>query len=212
LIPVFPVYLFDIDGTLLDSAVDICGAVQQVISEAGFPSPPFEHLRSFIGLHLTDVFSDVFPNCDEAKMQSLIQSYRKAYPALNHRSTTIYPGVAETLAALPGRKSTATTKGSPMARSILEQFGLANHFEHIQGTDGFPCKPAPDVILTALRQLGADPADCLMIGDAPADIAAARAAGVKVCCVRWGYGNPAELASAKPDYFITDIGELTASI
>jgi phosphoglycolate phosphatase len=212
LIPRFPVYLFDIDGTLLDSAVDICSAVQQAISEAGSPCPPFEYLRGFIGLHLTDVFNDVFPGCDEAKMQSLIQSYRKAYPALNHRSTTVYPGVAETLTALPGLKSTATTKGSPMARSILEQFGLATHFEHIQGTDGFPCKPAPDVILTALRQLGADPADCLMVGDAPADIAAAHAAGVKVCCVKWGYGNPAELAQAKPDYFIADIRELTASI
>jgi phosphoglycolate phosphatase len=208
LIPRFPVYLFDVDGTLLDSAVDICGAVQQAISEAGATSPPFEHLRSFIGLHLTDVFNDVFPDCDDGKMESLIQSYRKAYPALNHRSTTVYPDVEETLTLLPGRKSTATTKGTPMTRAILEQFGLAPHFEHIQGTDGFPCKPAPDVILAAIRGLDATPSDCLMVGDAPADIEAARAAGVKVCSVQWGYGNPAELARARPDYSIASLREL----
>jgi phosphoglycolate phosphatase len=208
LIPRYPVYIFDIDGTLLDSAVDICGAVQQAIIESGGTPPPFEHLRSFIGLHLTDVFNDAFPGCDEQKMASLIQSYRRAYPALNHRSTKVYPGVTETLTLLPGRKATATTKGSPMARSVLHQFGLAPHFEHIQGTDGFACKPAPDVILTAIRELGADPAECLMVGDAPADIKAARAAGVKVCAVQWGYGSPAELASCEPDYSIADLREL----
>ena len=60
---------------------------------------------------------------------------------------SVFPGVAEALASLGGRKSTATTKGTPTTRLVLEKFGLIRHFDHVQGTDGFPSKPAPDVIL-----------------------------------------------------------------
>ena len=61
------------------------------------------------------------------------------------------------LAALGGRKSTATTKGTPTTRAVLEQFGLIQYFDHVQGTDGFPCKPAPDVLLAAMAALGRAP-------------------------------------------------------
>jgi HAD superfamily hydrolase (TIGR01509 family) len=120
----------------------------------------------------------------------------------------VYPGVQEALAALGGRKSTATTKGTPTTRAVLTQFGLIDYFEHVQGTDGIPCKPAPDVILAALAGLRADPADCLMVGDSPADMEAGRRAGVKTCAVRYGYGKPEDLARWKPDYWVSDLREL----
>lgn len=214
-IPTFPVYLFDIDGTLLDSATDICGAVQQVISEAGIPparSIDFEYLRSFIGLHLNACFGEVFPAFNQEQRDKLIADYRSTYLARLHAQTRIYPGVVEGLAKLGGRKSTATTKGSPTTRAILEQFGLLRFFNAVQGTDGFPCKPAPDVILTALSALGAKPDDCLMVGDSPADVIAAHAAGVKVCVTTYGYGNHEELAKANPDYWISDLRELSSPV
>jgi HAD superfamily hydrolase (TIGR01509 family) len=210
-IPRFPVYLFDIDGTLLDSALDICGAVQHVISEVPVrPSRPvdFLYLKSFIGLHLHECFSEVYPEFTLEEREKLIADYRSTYLGRGHLQTHIYPGVVEGLAQLDARKSTATTKGTPTTRAILEQFGLLQYFDQVQGTDGFPCKPAPDVILTALAALGADAKDCLMVGDSPADIAAARAAGVKVCVTTYGYGNPQELAAAKPDYWISDLRQL----
>ncbi len=210
-IPGFPVYLFDIDGTLLDSAADICGAVQQVISTAGSPparSTGFAYLKSFIGLHLHACFSEVFPEFTLEQREKLIADYRSTYLGRGHLQTRVYPGVAEGLAELGGRKSTATTKGTPTTRAVLDQFGLLPFFDSVQGTDGFPCKPAPDVILTALAALEAKPGDCLMVGDSPADVAAARAAGVKICVVTYGYGNPRELATANPDYWISDLREL----
>ncbi len=94
---------------------------------------------------------------------------------------------------------------------MLEQFGLLPYFDHVQGTDGFPCKPAPDVILTALAALGAKPEDCLFVGDSPADMEAGRRAGVKTCAVRYGYGNGEEMAALEPDYWISDLRQLTAS-
>ncbi len=199
MIPTFPVYLFDIDGTLLDSAEDICGAVQQVLDTTDCRPLTFDYLKSFIGLHLIELFGDLFPNYTPQQIDELIRMYRTNYLARGHARTRVYPGVAEGLAALGGRKSTATTKGSPTTRAVLEQFGLVRNFDHVQGTDGFPCKPAPDVIFTALQALGAKPGDCLFVGDSAADMEAGRRAGVKTCAVRYGYGNPAEMARWSPD-------------
>jgi len=208
-IPAFPVYLFDIDGTLLDSARDICGAVQQVLENTDCTPVTFEFLKGYIGLHLIDLFNDVLPHYDAAQVEELIRQYRAIYLARGHTQTHVYPGVAEALAALPGRKGTATTKGTPTTRAILEQFGLIRFFDHVQGTDGFPCKPAPDVILTALAALGADAGECLMVGDSPADMEAGKRAGVKTCAVRYGYGQAEALAKYEPDYWVDDLRTLS---
>ena len=208
MIPAFPVYLFDIDGTLLDSARDICGAVQQVLDTAGCPPVSFEFLQSYIGRHLIDLFQDVFPSYGTAQIDELIRQYRMIYLGRGHTLTRVYPGVSEALAALTGRKGTATTKGTPTSRAVLEQFGLIQYFDHVQGTDGFPSKPAPDVILTALAALGASPEECLMVGDSAADMEAGKRAGVKTCAVRYGYGKPEALAKFEPDYWIDDLRAL----
>jgi HAD superfamily hydrolase (TIGR01509 family) len=210
-IPRFPVYLFDIDGTLLDSAPDICGAILQVLD--GKPCRPvtFDYLKSFIGQHLVAPFGELFPDYTPEQIQELIQEYRTFYHGRRNASTRLYPGVAEGLSALGGRKSTATTKGTPYSRVVLEQFGLLPYFDHVQGTDGFPCKPAPDVIFASLQVLGASPGDCLFVGDSPADMEAGRRAGVQTCAVRYGYGDAEELARHKPDFWIDDLRELQAS-
>lgn len=207
-VPAFPVYLFDLDGTLLDSAEDICGAIRQVLS-SHLPAPlPFEFLRSFIGYHLDDLFIEVLPHYSREQLDAMVREYRALYPARKHASTKKYPGVDETLSALGGRKGTATTKGTPTTRAILEQFGLISHFDHVQGTDGFPSKPAPDVLLRSLQALGGDPSQCLFVGDSAADMEAGRRAGVKTCAVRYGYGNPEHMARWEPDYWISDPREL----
>ncbi len=208
-VPSFPVYLFDIDGTLLDSAEDICGAVQQVLDTTDCKPVTFEFLKSFIGLHLIELFGDLFPQYTPDQIDDLIKLYRTNYLARCHTRTRVYPGVAEGLAMLGGRKSTATTKGSPTTRAVLEQFGLIQNFEHVQGTDGFPCKPAPDVILTALKALDAKPEDCLFVGDSPADMEAGKRAGVKTCAVRYGYGKAEELARWSPAYWVDDLRQLS---
>jgi HAD superfamily hydrolase (TIGR01509 family) len=204
-VPAFPVYLFDVDGTLLDSAPDICGAIAQVLEQNGVAPQPYEFLKSFVGLHLNELFLDVFPGAGPERLDALLQEYRAIYWGRGHTETRVFPGVAEGLAALGGRKSTATTKGTPTTRLVLEKFGLIRHFDHVQGTDGFPSKPAPDVIHAALAALGAKPEDCLMVGDSPADMEAGRAAGVKTCAVLYGYGQRAAMARHQPDYWIEDL-------
>ena len=106
------------------------------------------------------------------------------------------------LAELGGRKSTATTKTTRTTRGVLEQFGLIQHFDHVQGTDGFPAKPEPDVLLACLQALGVDPEDCLLVGDSAADMEAGRRAGIRTCAVQWGYGDPKTMARWEPDFWI----------
>ena len=209
MIPSFPVYLFDIDGTLLDSAEDICGAVQQVLLTTDAPPVSFEYLKSFIGRHLLETFGSIFPTYSREQIDALILEYRGLYLGRGHRSTRVYPGVPEALAKLGGRKSTATTKGTPTSRAVLEQFGLIQYFDEVQGTDGIPHKPAPDVILKALEGLGARPEECLFVGDSSADMEAGRRAGVRTCAVRYGYGKVEELAKFAPDFWVDDLRQLT---
>lgn len=206
--PPCSVYLFDVDGTLVDSACDICGAIQAVLANTGQNRVPDEFLRGYIGRHLLDLFQDLFPEYGAGQIEELIVEYRAVYPKRNHGSTTPYPGVKEALAALPGRKSTATTKGTPTTRTVLELFGLLPYFDHVQGTDGFPAKPAPDVILRSLEIFGAKPEECIMIGDAPADMEAGKRAGVRTCAVTYGYGRREDLAKFQPDYWVDDLRAL----
>jgi HAD superfamily hydrolase (TIGR01509 family) len=207
-IPPFSYYIFDVDGTLLDSAADICGAVQTVLQATSRPDVPFEFLKGYIGKHLQVLFEDLFPGVEQAQIDEWIREYRAVYPARGHRLTRLYPGVAETLARLGGRKSTATTKGTPMTNAILTQFGLAPYFHHIQGTDGFPSKPKPDVLLRSMEALGARPEEVLFVGDSGPDMEAGRAAGVKLCAVLYGYGTETDMLRYKPEYVIRAFAEL----
>jgi HAD superfamily hydrolase (TIGR01509 family) len=207
-IPRFPVYLFDVDGTLLDSAPDVCGAIRDALAGTRQSHLTEAELVRYVGVHLLGMFQELLPEYSPAQHEELIASYRALYPTRGNRSTRVFPGVREALASLGGRKSTATTKGSATTRAVLEQFGLAGYFDHVQGTDGFAYKPEPDVILAALDALGARPEDCLLVGDSPVDMDAGRRAGVSICAVRYGYGDPAVLANFHPDLWVSDLREL----
>lgn len=204
----FQLYLFDVDGTLLDSAEDICGAVREALAEAGVDGMSEAYLRSFIGHHLFELFGEVLPGSTREQQEALLARYRQIYLARRHGATRVYPGVAEMLAALPGLKSTATTKSSETARNVLEQFGLLRYFDHVQGTDGFPSKPAPDVILKSIEKFGVRPEDCLLVGDAAPDMEAGRRAGVRTCAVTWGYGDREQMQAHRPDFWIESPAEL----
>jgi phosphoglycolate phosphatase len=199
-------YFFDIDGTLLDSAPDICGAVREVS-----PEVPESMVRRYIGRSLAEMFADFYPSTTRDEIDRLTLLYREHYRERAHRSTRVFPGVAEMLAALPGRKSTATTKSTATAGSVLELFGLRQYFDHIQGSDNGRYKPDPTILLEAMEALRVRPQECLMVGDAPPDIEAGRRAGMRTCAVAWGYGDPAELKQSKPGLWIEEPRQLISA-
>jgi HAD superfamily hydrolase (TIGR01509 family) len=190
----------------MDSQADICGAIQTVFAARGRTDVSHEVLRPYIGRHLLEEFLDLgFP---PSEVDAMIAEYRAIYAARKHAATAVYPGVADALARLGGRKSTATTKGTPTTRIVLDQFGLLRHFDHVQGTDGFPAKPEPHVLVKSLEALSVRPADCLFVGDSAADMEAGRRAGIRTCAVTWGYGDFEEMARWEPDFWIDAPHEL----
>ena len=205
-IPKFPVYIFDLDGTLVDSARDICGAIQEVLAARGRTDVTDSRLRKYIGRHLLPMFYDL--GFQDSEIEPMIAHYRRIYPERKHAMTEPFPGVGETLERLGGRKSTATIKSTVNTRIVLEQFGLLKHFDHVQGTDGFPAKPEPDVILRSLEVFDIQPQDCLFVGDSAADMEAGKRAGVRTCGARYGYGDVSEIAKWAPGYWTDDLREL----
>jgi phosphoglycolate phosphatase len=207
-IPAFQFYIFDLDGTLVDSAADICGAIQGVLAKTTQNAVSDQFLRRYIGKHLNELFYDLFPDYTPDQVAALVEEYRTVYPARCHAMTRAYPHAVEVLSRLGGRKATATTKGGANTRIVLERFGLLPYIDHVQGTDGFPAKPNPEVLFRAMAGLKATPEHTLFIGDSTSDMEAAKRAGLQSCAVTYGYGERAELAKWTPDYWLDDLREL----
>jgi phosphoglycolate phosphatase len=189
--------VFDLDGTLVDSLPDIIGAFRDAFVEVGLAPPAAEAVREHVGLPLEQMYAAFAP---AVQVAALAAAYRRLYPQRFTRSSRPFPGVVAALAALRGRGfrlGVATTKRTDMARRFVAAVGLGGALDHVQGTDGFPHKPAPDVIERALAALGAD--GVWMVGDTVHDIEAGRAAGLSTYAVTWGTHDVERLRAARPD-------------
>lgn len=202
--------VFDLDGTLVDSLPDIVGAFQDAFGTLGLTPPAAESVRSRVGLPLESMYADF---AAAAHVPALVDAYRRIYPQRFTRTSRVFPGVVEVLAELRDhgfRLAVATTKRSDMATRFVAAMGLTNALDHVQGTDGFPHKPAPDVVHRALAALDADGA--WMVGDTTHDIGAGKAAGLATFAVTWGTHDAEALAQAAPDRLEADLATLVAAV
>jgi phosphoglycolate phosphatase len=205
--------VFDLDGTLLDSTVDIHASIAHALAGAGHPAPTVDALRRWIGRPLDEVFLAFAPAGD---VPTLVAAYREHFLRVGHPSTRVFPGALELLAALRDdgwALAVATTKTTPGARQTLDQLGLLDRFDHVQGTDAFPCQPAPDVVEHALLGLhDVDPARCWMVGDTVHDVAAGVAAGLRTAAITHGAHPRADLLACAADIVVDDLVSLGAHL
>jgi phosphoglycolate phosphatase len=200
--------VFDLDGTLVDSFDDISAAFRRSFHVVGSEPPASDVVRTMIGKPLRDMYAPWVP---AATIDALIAEYRRDYSEHCAESTRPYPGIVDLLDTLRlhgHALAVATTKTTRMACTVLGRLGLEDRLDHVQGTDGFPHKPAPDVIAHALAAVGRPGA--WMIGDAVTDVAAGRAAGLRTCAVTWGVHSETQLRHAEPDAVVTTVDELHA--
>jgi phosphoglycolate phosphatase len=198
--------VFDLDGTLVDSFDDISAAFRRSFHVIDVDPPAADTVRTLIGMPLRDMYAPWAP--DDA-IDALVAEYRRDYSQRCAERTRPFPGIVDLLAALREREhgvAVATTKTTWMARTVIGRLGLDDLVDHVQGTDGFPHKPAPDVITHALAGVGRPGA--WMVGDAVTDIAAGRAAGLRTCAVTWGVHSEQDLRAAGPDEVVTTVEEL----
>ena len=202
--------VFDLDGTLVDSLPDIVGSFLDAFTEQRLQAPPAEAVRRRVGLPLEAMYADFAP---PERIPALVEAYRQIYPQRFTRTSRPFPRVPELLAELRAhgfRLAVATTKRSDMAARFVAAMGLTDALDHVQGTDGFPHKPAPDVVLRALEALGADGA--WMVGDTTHDVGAGKAAGLATFAVSWGTHDGETLATAAPDRLEPDLTTLVEAV
>ena len=211
--------LFDLDGTLIDSVADIAAAVNELLALSALGPLTVPQVRSIIGRGVETLVERAFflagaplqPNGlkqEFARMQDI-------YPRHLTGLTTLMPAAAETLAVLSQdgiALGLATNKPQRFIEIILDYYGLAHMFGSAIGGDaGVDKKPAPDMLIAAMDELGVGPRDTVMVGDSSSDVAAARAAGVQVVIVRGGYTTtPPDRLGA--DLVIASLGDLPVAL
>lgn len=193
--------LFDLDGTLTDSAEGITKCVQYALKALGVDEPDLNNLRPFIGPPLVECFMNLYGFTKEQADFGTVK-YRERYHDTGIYENKVYPGVPEMLAQLKAHNlhlAVATSKPLVFARRVTDYFNLTQYFDCICGPDlsGSHLPAKADVIADAMQKLGVcDKSQVLMIGDRRQDVLGAQKCGVACAGALYGYGGRKELADA----------------
>jgi len=208
------IILFDLDGTLTDSAEGVIRACQYMQEKMGLPVWSVEDLKFIVGPPLMKTFMEDFA-MDKETAERAIVIYREYYTTIGLFENKVYPGVVEMLADLKAkgkRMAVATSKKESLAVTILNHFDIAKYFDVIGGDArevGRDTKAK--VIDYVLETLEAKKEDVIMVGDRKFDIEGAHALGVPCIAVEFGYGDREEFEAYNADYIVAtaqDVADL----
>jgi phosphoglycolate phosphatase len=203
--------IFDVDGTLIDSKFDIADAQLWVLRQLGVDRWTREDIFPRIGRPLTETFKELLPPEMHDRITEAKRMYIAHYRPRALDTTTLFPGVEETLAQLHERKvpmAVATTKSSVTANRVLQHFGVRQYFAHVQGTDDTPAKPDPYVVHRILREQRWQAEQTALVGDSDVDILCARNAGIQAWAVTWGSLPEARAIELGADRIVRSMREL----
>jgi phosphoglycolate phosphatase len=210
------VLIFDLDGTLIDSKLDLAHSVNAMLGHMGREAHVHETIFSFIGDGAAMLVRRALGDgVTQAEVERGLDYFLKYYRAHMLDNTVAYPGVHEALAELaapgthPARAMAVfTNKPVVFSRAILDGLGLSRYFRFVYGGNSFERKkPDPMGVEVLLRDLQASPREALMIGDSDVDIKTARNAGIFACGVSYGFGL-AGLRAHPPDLMVDSLLEL----
>jgi pyrophosphatase PpaX len=206
--------LFDLDGTLIDSAQDLVGSVRYALKHVGPDREPPEgkDILVQVGKPLEVILRELGYPADEASAGRFVDTYRAHYAEHFNEHTKPYPGVEDVLEFLKAsgvRLALVTTKHQAQADFTVEAFGLAQYFDYVHGwQEGRQHKPHPEPVLTALGRLGVQPGAAIMVGDSELDIESAKAAGVATCAVTYGFRPAWFLRAFRPDFLVSAAADI----
>jgi phosphoglycolate phosphatase len=186
---------FDLDGTLVDTAPDLIGALNVVLGERGLPLVPEESARVLVGRGARALIERGFALAgeplDEAEVGGLVTRFIEAYRARIASGSRPFPGLEaalQTLSDAGARLCVCTNKRTDLSLALLDALALTPRFASVTGADKAPVrKPDPSHFIAAIEEAGGRPDHALMVGDSDNDVLSARAAGAPVVVVSFGY-------------------------
>ena len=208
--------VFDLDGTLIDSKLDLALSINATRKEYGLDPLPHETIFGFIGdgaraLIQRSLAEEGTEEQSDERVDEALRFFIRTYSEHALDNTVPYAGVREGLERLSGDGRTLTVltnKPEQISRKILAGMDLERHFRAIYGGNSFDTKkPDPQGLIATLKEFGAAPREALVIGDSPIDVETARNAGAWVCGVSYGIASH-ELKDAEPDFCIESLEEL----
>lgn len=183
--------LFDLDGTLVDSAPDLVDAINRVRADHGRAPMPLSALRPVVSKGGRSMLAVAFPDYSDAQREALLAPFLAYYGQASVCRSVVFDGIADVLDALEQRGvvwGIVTNKPIALARDVVAGFGWQARSAVLLGGDSLPRrKPDPDQLLKACADLSLEPANCLYVGDDLRDVIAAKAAGMKAVVALWGY-------------------------
>ena len=210
----YQTYIFDLDGTLLDTLGDLAASVNYALRTHGMPEHSIDDVRRFVGNGVRKLMERAVPDgADNPRFDETFATFRQYYIAHSLDTTRPYEGIPETLAALKARGCHLAVVSNKMMAATQ---ALCHHFfpdtiEVAIGEDeaaGIRRKPAPDTVFAALKTLGVGKEDAAYVGDSDVDIQTARNAGLPCISVLWGFRDRDFLISHGAQTFITHPAEL----
>lgn len=200
-------YIFDFDGTLMDTQAVIMATIRSTIAAMGLPPRTDEQCRSIIGIRTDEAAHHLYPGAQVSDAE-FARRFREIYQTLRaHANEQLFPGVREGLNQLRAQgidMAIASSRRESSLREYLSGLGIEGWFRMVVGAESVAHgKPAPDPVLLILRSLGWQAQDTLVVGDADVDILMGRAAGCRTCAVTYGNGSPEALAAAGPDIMVS---------
>ena len=210
----FSTYIFDLDGTLLDTLGDLAASVNYALRTHGMPEHSVDDVRRFVGNGVRKLMERAVPDgADNPRFDAAFATFRQHYMAHSLDTTRPYEGIPEALEALKARGCHLAVVSNKMMAATQE---LCHHFfpdtiEVAIGEDeaaGIRRKPAPDTVFAALKALGVGKEDAVYVGDSDVDIQTARNAGIPCISVLWGFRDRDFLLRNGAETFISTPSEL----
>lgn len=209
----------DLDGTLLDTIPDLCGAVNRVLADLDFAPLQLDLVKTFVGKGLGEhmrksLRAAMGREPDDAEKSHAMALYRAHYAAHIADQTTIYPGVVEGLDAFKSRglpMSIVTNKWTTNTETLLAHFKLSTYFDHIVCGDTLTSnKPDPGMMFYSAGRFGVHPNEMLVIGDSGNDSRAAQAAGSPVVLMNYGYSEGENVADLRTNAIVSTFTAIPA--
>jgi phosphoglycolate phosphatase len=209
--------LIDLDGTLLDTAGDLAAAANRMLAALEMPPRTRAEVSTYVGKGIVRLVErcltgDLERRADPQLLTHAVDLFSRAYDEESGLHSSVFPGVVEGLDAFAGnrlRLACVTNKAQRFTLPLLERMGLADRFEAVVCGDMVARgKPDPLPYLYACERLGVRPEEAIVVGDSENDVIAARAAGIAVVCVAYGYTEGKPVESLGADAVIADLRAL----